>query len=831
MARGRFGALDVGVGLAAAAFVLLAGTRFLVLPTADGPWRGLAHGPGPLRIVLSAVAGAATAFGLRHGAPRLRVPFLCLGLAAAPLAPVLTGRLLALLAFQGPVLFLLAMGVAAVAVARTVAPRIASWRPSREPFLFAAALAAYSLLGSFLPGPAGPQGDEPHYLVMAHSLWSDGDLDLGDDHANAEYAAFYADTLSPHLSPNARGGKYSKHMPGLAVALLPGYALAGANGARLVLAALAALSGVLVHRLARQSLGSPGSALGIWAAYSFTPPVAFYAVSVYPETAALVPVVVLLLTARRAATARTVTAAVISAAVLPWLHTKFLPLAAMGLGLTLLRPGRRWVRLAGAGAFAVSVLLLLAFLRARYGSASLTAAFGPAALSLGQAPFGALGLFLDRQFGLFVGSPVWLLALPGAALLLRHRTGDGVRALLMAASVMGVAAPYAEWWGGTCPPGRYLLPALPALALALAAGMRSHPTGAAALCGVSVAIVALGARAPRLTHARPDGDSALFRYLSPAVDLAPLLPSFVSLEGKETWQAPVLGASLLGASALGFAGGAPGLAAGALGYVAVAVSLRNDPAVDAGRAGALVLAEWEPDHWRGFGALDPRRLRLPLELPRAPWTVAPDERRRSRRLDVPSGAYRLDVRSDGDGEAELVVEGGELPLARTTLRGSASVPLTLPMGARRIGIAVTGRQGALVLREATLVPEEVVARHARDGLRWPLWPRADRYRVGADIRVTPLGRSEGEGEGFRLTPDGEEFVVDGPPGRRVRLRLEREQPRPGDAVRWAGRHLSVGPARSSAVELALDDGPRIGDWRVLAVRVDAPGAWVAFDAR
>jgi hypothetical protein len=819
------------VAVAAAAFVLLAGTRFLVVPTADGAWRGVSPPPTLARGGLAIAVGVAVAVALRRRAPGLRKTFLALGLAAAPLVPVLGGRVPALLSIQGPVLFLVAVGVAAVAIVVAAGPRLAARRPPREAILFAAALAGYTLLGAFLPGPAGPQGDEPHYLLMAHSLWSDGDLDLADDHARAEYAGFYADTLAPHYSANARGGRYSKHMPGLAFVLLPGYALAGADGARFGLAALAALSGALVYRLARASLRSPAAALGAWAAYSLAPPVAFYAVSVYPETAALAPVAILLLTSRGEATAKAVAAAAAAASVLPWLHTKFLPVAAVGLGLALLRPGRRRAKVAGAIVFAVSTLLLLAFLRAYYGSASLTAAFGPAALSVAQVPFGALGLFLDRQFGLFLASPVWLLALPGAALVSRWRPGDALRALLVAASVVVVAAPYAEWWGGSCPPGRYLLPALPALALALAAGVRSRPVAAAALGGASLAITVLGASAPRLTHARPDGDSALLRYLSPAVDLAPSLPSFVSREGPQAWQAPVLGASLLGSTALAFAGGAPGVAAGLLGYAAVAGGLRTDPWIDAGRAGALVLAEWEPDRWRGTRPLDPRRLRLPLELPRAPWTVAPGERRRSRRLDVPPGAYRLDVRSEGDGQARLVIEAGELPLAVTALRGSTSSALVLPMGARRLGIAVTGEREGSIVHGATLVPEEVVARHARDGLRWPRWPRPERYRVGATVRATPIGRAEVEGDGFRLPGEGEDFVVDGPAGAWVRLRVERAQPRPDDAVRAAGRRRRLGPARTSVLELSLDDGPRLGEARALAVRVEAPGAWVAFEAK
>jgi len=38
-------------------------------------------------------------------------------------------------------------------------------------------------------------GDEPHYLLMARSIASDGDVDLSDEFARREYRSFYSGTL------------------------------------------------------------------------------------------------------------------------------------------------------------------------------------------------------------------------------------------------------------------------------------------------------------------------------------------------------------------------------------------------------------------------------------------------------------------------------------------------------------------------------------------------------------------------------------------------------------------------------------------------------------
>jgi hypothetical protein len=177
---------------------------------------------------------------LRRRPPAVRRPLLFLLLAGAPLVPLFTGRLLPLLVFQGSALVVIAAAAVAVALARQAGSRDTRTPAVRDVVLFAAAFLFYAVLGTRIPGPAGPQGDEPHYLVMAQSLLSDGDLDLTDEFAGREYAGF-AGTRQPHTSPRAAGRIYSIHTPGLPALLLPAYA-ALATRVRLFMSALAALT-------------------------------------------------------------------------------------------------------------------------------------------------------------------------------------------------------------------------------------------------------------------------------------------------------------------------------------------------------------------------------------------------------------------------------------------------------------------------------------------------------------------------------------------------------------------------------------------------------------
>ncbi len=84
-------------------------------------------------------------------------------------------------------------------------------------------------------------GDEPHYLLMAHSLWVDGDLELSNNYRQNDARAFYArGTLEPQGNEHvlADGRRYSHHPLGPVLVFLPGFILAGRLGASLTLVAV-----------------------------------------------------------------------------------------------------------------------------------------------------------------------------------------------------------------------------------------------------------------------------------------------------------------------------------------------------------------------------------------------------------------------------------------------------------------------------------------------------------------------------------------------------------------------------------------------------------------
>ncbi|HET7290825.1 MAG TPA: hypothetical protein VFM88_00240 [Vicinamibacteria bacterium] len=666
------------------AFVALSGSSFHVVPTPEGPWRGVLDPPGPLRVGIALALALAAAL-LERVRPRLFGPLVCLGLAAAPLLPVATGRALPLLLFQGAALTLVLVSAGVVALA-DVLPRPQEPWPAALPLL--AALAFLGALATRLPGPAGAQGDEPHYLTMAESLRSDLDLDLRDEFRQRAYRSFYPGDLEAHTSPaSPRRRLYAVHTPGLPALVLPAYAAGGASAVRALLVLLTAGCAMLVFTLVRGVIRDEGAARLALAAFAGLAPIAFHADQIYPEVPAALLTAVFLHTARRRADPLGLLAAGAAAGALVWLHPKFLPLAVVGLVLTLLRRGRGvpW-RVASILLFAAGLLSLLSWMNAVYGQPSLTAAYGPGATAdvrWANLPRGLLGLLGDREFGLLWHAPLWGLVVSGLPALWRDRAGDAIRAALLAAPTVLVAGAYSMWWGGASLPGRFLVPAMPALALLVAPAIVRRPRLAAALLGFGLGVVLVAAEAPRALHNRADGRSALLRVLAPSLRLDRALPSFVG---------PDVAWDPLAASQL-------------------------DPA----GAALSALQGWDGTNVRSAaGRLAPELLEIPL-LDGGPWALAAQETRVTPRIALPPGRYEIRVRGRLDPGLEgrlvrLVVTLDERDGARAFLGSDEPEPtlaIDLPSGERRFEVWATGVRRGATIDAITLRPVRVAPRGAR----------------------------------------------------------------------------------------------------------------------
>jgi hypothetical protein len=142
--------------------------------------------------------------------------------------------------------------------------------------VLASALVPYLLLGAHVTAAISATSDEPYYLLVAHSLLQDGDLDLANNLSARDFAPFYWDRLSAatpgvHATPDGR--IYARSFQGLQVALLlPGYWLAGRAGAVATVNLAGALALALAFRLALAAGASVRSAFLAWLAARSRPP-------------------------------------------------------------------------------------------------------------------------------------------------------------------------------------------------------------------------------------------------------------------------------------------------------------------------------------------------------------------------------------------------------------------------------------------------------------------------------------------------------------------------------------------------------------------------------
>lgn len=336
----------------------------------------------------------------------------------------------------------------------------------RAALLVAAVAFAAAAAGTGVRGSHGAQttGDEPHYLLTAHSLAEDGDLDLRDDLDAEAYRPWHDAGLDPQEKVLDDGRMISPHDPLLPALLALPLALGGWVAAKLALAALAAALAALLLVVAVRRFGLPvppaAIVVGLFAASA---PFAVYGTQVYPEVPAALAVVA----------AVGGFAAPVAVIALPWLSVKYAIVAA-ALAVATLR--RRWWLL---GVYAVAGTVFLVAHKAWYGGWTPYAAgdhfIGGELTVVGSDPDYVgrsrrlLGLLVDRTFGLAVWQPAWLLVVPALAWLAarRERRWLPVAVVLALGWLVAtfVALTMHGWWW----PGRQLVVVLPLAVLAVAA--------------------------------------------------------------------------------------------------------------------------------------------------------------------------------------------------------------------------------------------------------------------------------------------------------------------------------------------------------------------------
>ncbi len=440
---------------------------------------------------------------------------------------------------------LLALGLAGLAI---VAVGVGRW-PARRIFLPAIFL-LYVVAAGRVQLQVGPEGDEPHYLMVAESLLRDGDLSLEEDYAEGRYTVFKDAPLEPHYRVRGQDGAiYSLHAVGLSLLVLPAYALAGYTGASIFLALLAAHLAREIREWVRELTGRDGVAEAAGWLFALTPPLLYYVGLVFTEIPAALAVAFALRRGRSPGLGLGGALSIgLAAAALPWLNVRYAPLAVIVVLHALWRHRRVAPALALVVPGVVSAAGIALYHQLLYGFLDPRRVYGRRPeLALDTLPEGLPGLFLDQEFGLLVYAPVFLLAIPGLVALWRQDRVQAVAALSLVAVVVLTAGSWHMWRGGFNPPGRFLVPIVGVLAVlvALVWERRGLTAGVALLAGWGLWVGLEGAWQPRLVHRDRDETAPLFRERSGAQEWTGLLPGYVLQEPHHDALAGIWAVSLL----------------------------------------------------------------------------------------------------------------------------------------------------------------------------------------------------------------------------------------------------------------------------------------------
>jgi hypothetical protein len=866
----------VSVALASAIWLAPASIHIVSWPSA-GPVRVALLAPfsrlwwalGSMCVVIGLIAALVR---LRSGEraalgafARVVAPLALLLLWSVPFLPWLPDRAPLLLALAGPLRWVVAAGAVVGTLASCTGllgwSRSVSRLPGRRT-VFVISLAIYLGFGFMSAAAIGPSGDEPHYLIITHSLLVDHDLAIENNHARGDYRGFFGGELRPDFLQRGRNEViYSIHAPGLPALLLPAYAVAGYRGALAMICLIAAFTAVAVFDLA-DALAGRGAAMLTWLSVCLTVPFLPHAWLIFPEMPGALVVAWAALWLWKPLPARLATWMWrgLALAALPWLHTKFVVLLAV---LTVFLLVKLWPRVKLGAALvapiAISVLLWLYSFYLLYGVFDPEIPYGGSArlyVLNSNIPRSLLGLVFDQKFGLLVYSPGYAFAAVGCWLMLRRVELRWFVAALALGAVAFVTstARYYMWWGGSSAPSRFLVPILPLLAPMIAVAIRDLRglVGRGALAaflstGLAIAFIGLAVPERLLLFSDPHGYARLIEAIQAGSPLAFALPTFTD----ENWRAPlsllwpwaVAGlVSVVIVTRLGHRRQGP-LAAfwivalgavtfGLVGSIVAGRASASDRAATTARGLVSLMDAYDGTRLSGFDYGNRRRLdqhevvgSSALVLPRRPDTPVGDPHQLEGPFELPPGRYESRVWFEGgrtrDGEVFLTLPN-QLVAARTRgpLTNPAVVSLELPVPAE-IWVGLSTEEVAHAVRRVEIVPQYLVPRSERPAIDIhaveAIANRPGAYIVYADANTYP----EGGVFWTRDTHQGDVFVA--PAGAATLLLTLYQGPMAGPvSLHVGGQRVEVSLSRDETRQIEV---PAPRGMTLVPVSVQAPGTF------
>ncbi len=354
-------------------------------------------------------------------------------------------------------------------------PEISGKNAARTVFL--SLFVFYALVTSYVTFSYPPTGDEPHYLLIAHSIASDFDVNLENDYTrDKSFLGFYPGNLefkNIHNTPGAGGtGVYSMHNIGLPVLISGVYKIGGRYGAQLFMNALAALLGVLFFYVLTRDNCSAGRAAAATLLFFITVPLSVNSSLVLTEIPAAIIILYCVFFLFGGNVKENRILFFTGLAVMPWLHAKLIILSVVFYiyYYYLVIKSRRFAVIREAINNIPVIILggaLIIFYYSVYGKfvpfALVSTYVSESFYFIFSASYSVKAFFavlFDRDYGLFTHNPLYIISLWGLMLAASRRNFKMFVPFFLVSPYFLL---YLFWndWGGSMTPARQMIPILP----------------------------------------------------------------------------------------------------------------------------------------------------------------------------------------------------------------------------------------------------------------------------------------------------------------------------------------------------------------------------------
>jgi hypothetical protein len=342
-----------------------------------------------------------------------------------------------------------------------------------------------------------PAGDEPIYLLTAHSLIYDFDLDLKNNYENRDYSRFYKGELVPQ-EKEKDGKMVSFHPVMISLLITPFYLAAGRAGAVLFINLLAALAGALVWLILVKSGHDEKTAAGAVLITCLSMP--FF--PFINQTAADMPSAFFLTASYyfiRYKKEKTVFMS-LSALIFMWLHPRNAVIWGVLCAIAAFEH-RKDVKkfLIFASIQAAGLILFFLYNSMVFGSFMPPAMQDPVSSYSEIFRFnfkGMAGILFDQEFGLFFYTPVFMLLFAGFILMYKRDKKTFTYNTLIFVPLFIIITSWLDWRGGGGASPRFFVPVIFIFAALMAEIIRvSSDTGmkkiflALVIAGMAVSVI------------------------------------------------------------------------------------------------------------------------------------------------------------------------------------------------------------------------------------------------------------------------------------------------------------------------------------------------------